>query len=135
VSCGALYSDPNSKIAREVDVLESKYARADGAKPNRDLSVQVSLVVECRHVDRRSWVLFSQPAGNLVKHHPLDLLANRLGRKFLEHLPKDPDPLKLSTLADVETVGYYLRAAPTQKGDEVDEAHNGLSQVLSAARA
>lgn len=135
VSRGNLYIDPKTGQTREIDVLASRFSFADRVTSMRDLSIQVSVVVECKYVKDKSWVLFSQPAPSGPGLEVLDFLTNRLGRLFLIHLSQELHPPTLRTLSKIERLGYDLRAGPTKKDDEPDQAHAAYAQVITAARA
>lgn len=135
VSRGNLYSDPGTGTLREIDVTASLASKEYRTPSGVILTIQVTLVVECKHVEDKSWVVFSQPAHIRNGRELNGLLSNRLGSRLLFIMAEGSRPPKLQTLDLGELVGYDLRAGPTSKQDEPDHAHAAYSQVLSAARA
>lgn len=135
VSRGNLYSDPGTGTIREIDVTASRTSKEYRTPSGVTLTIQVTLVVECKHVEDKSWVVFSQPAHIRNGRELNGLLSNGLGSRFLFILAEGSRPPKLQTLDLGDMIGYDLRAGPTSKQDEPDQAHAAYSQALSAARA
>jgi hypothetical protein len=121
---GEYYTDPETGVARETDVVASMQSEVDGCY------VRISFVTECKSVStEKPWVLFTRETRLAPPARVAQRAASGNAQRLLLALARDKEVADLSLFQVGERAAYGVTQAFTTGKDVTYEA------VLSAAKA
>jgi len=135
VQHAVLYSDPETKKVREIDVVATETLRLQDAKPD-DPSLQLTLTVECKRTAKDAWVVFSSPRSLSAVSASLMGLPGRVAAVVLgTYASETAFQAPLSLFAIGQRAGHGIQAIQLDNQSQSPGAYDAVRSALNAAEA
>jgi len=123
VAQGTYYEDPQEKIAREIDVVATRYSTTSAC------DLQITAVVECKSSSEKPWVVFTSLKRKNERAAVRLRAASLAGKSYLIKAALDEDVRALELFRLRERVGYGVTQAFTTGKDVAYAALMGAAKA------